>query len=364
MLGGRARDDEGRDRIMATTERTLSASSDADRWLYIEQVLYDRSPFNVRITTLILFAVLIGAYAAAAWIDHVPWVVHQKSGATVDHRAWVAVSLTLIVCCALGLQRYSRLKEQEDATAIGNAVSADLSWSPTFSSSRLRLFTVIGAVVGGGAMLWFQLIGQGATPHTLAVSGWFVFAAILVGMLFFRGVELTGAGARHSREVVRAGLRIDLLRIEQLYPWGRAASRTALIWFTVSAATLLQFVGGRGFDPYTIALVVGCVAMGAWVFVGTLGLIHREIRKAKASELEVLRTEIAALRDVVHTEPTAPAKLQSLLAYETRIADAPEWPFDQTILVRVGASALILTVPWFGQAVAGLMVEHLGQLAP
>jgi hypothetical protein len=39
-------------------------------------------------------------------------------------------------------------------------------------------------------------------------------------------------------------------------------------------------------------------------------------------------------------------------------------PFDQTILVRVGASALILTVPWFGQAIAGVMVEHLGQLMP
>jgi len=28
--------------------------------------------------------------------------------------------------------------------------------------------------------------------------------------------------------------------------------------------------------------------------------------------------------------------------------------------VRVGASALILTVPWFGQAFAGLMVAQLG----
>jgi len=30
--------------------------------------------------------------------------------------------------------------------------------------------------------------------------------------------------------------------------------------------------------------------------------------------------------------------------------------------MRLGASALILTVPWFGQAVAGTLVERLGQL--
>jgi hypothetical protein len=29
--------------------------------------------------------------------------------------------------------------------------------------------------------------------------------------------------------------------------------------------------------------------------------------------------------------------------------------------VRLGASALILTVPWFGQAFAGLVVEHFGK---
>ena len=100
--------------------------------------------------------------------------------------------------------------------------------------------------------------------------------------------------------------------------------------------------------------------MGGWVFINTLGLIHHEIRVAKATELEALRIEITGLKRSLHADPAAPAKLQSLLAFEARIAAAPEWPFDQTILVRVGASALILTVPWFGQAFAGLMVAHLG----
>jgi hypothetical protein len=345
---------------MATIGPTLSAAASADNWGYVEQVLYDRSPFNVWITTLILFAVLFGGYAAAASIDELPWIVHEKSGATLDHRVWVAISLTLIVCCALGLPRYSRLMDRRDTAAFARALRPDVTWRAPFLPTRLRLFTAMGALVAGGVMLWVQLSGQGDAAHAPLVAAWFTFAAILVGVLFFRGVALTAASTRYGREVVRTGLQIDLLRIELLYPWGRLAYRTALIWFAVSAATLLQFVGDRGFDPYTIALVVACAAMGAWVFVSTLGLIHHEIRQAKAIELEALRAEIAGLKGSLHTDPAAPAKLQSLLAFEARIAAAPEWPFDQTTLVRVGASALILTVPWFGQAFAGLMVQHLG----
>lgn len=364
MLPGGGTTTRGRQRTMASAQQSLPASPGQDRWAYVEQGLYDRSPFNLWITTLILFALLLGSYAAAAWLDHVPWIVRERSGASLDHRAWVALSLTLIVCSALGLQRYSRLTEEKDAAAFARIVRPDVDWAPTFSVARLRLFTLAGALAAGAIMLWFQFSGQGSAAHAPAVAAWFTVAAVLVGVLFARGLELTGAAARHGREIARTGLKIDLLRIEQLYPWGRAASRTALIWFTVSAAILLQFVGDRGFDPYTIALVAGCAAMGIWVFVGTLGLIHHEIRKAKAAELEVLRGEITALRQSLHADAAAPAKLQSLLAYEARIEKTPEWPFDQTILVRVGASALILTVPWFGQAIAGVMVEHLGQLMP
>ena len=69
------------------------------------------------------------------------------------------------------------------------------------------------------------------------------------------------------------------------------------------------------------------------------------------------------MRNTLHEDAFASAKLHGLLAYEKRISDAPEWPFDQTTAVRVGASALILTVPWFGQAIAAYVVEHLSHVA-
>lgn len=346
---------------MVTEPATQSGAFRAERWSYAEQRLYDRSPFNLWITTAIVLAALIGAFAVAASIDGVPWIVRDKTGPAFEHRAWLAICLTLIVCSSLGLQRYSRVMELKDAPEFYRAIQADVTWAPAFSKTRLRLFTVVGVIIGAGAMLLF--LPSGAAGRTPAIVAWFSVVAVLLGALFFRGLELTGAGARHTRYVILSGLKIDLLRIEQLYPWGRAAARTALVWFTVSAATLLQFVGSTS-RLYTIGLAVGSAAIGAWVFLGTLALIHHEIRKAKAAELERLRTEIDAVRRALDADPAAPAKLQSLLAFEARIDAAPEWPFDQTILIRVGASALILTVPWFGQALAGVMVEHLGKVLP
>jgi hypothetical protein len=338
-----------------------SSSAPPDAWAYAEQRLYDVSPLGLWQTTAVLFALLIGAYALAARADHLAWIVRGPAGADIDHRAWIAISLALIVCSVLSLQRYSRLMEAKEAPAFARAIKADVAWGPTFSKTRLRLFTSAGIAVGAFATLAF--LARGDQPRGAVTSVWFTLMSVLLSALFFRGLALTNAAARHTHMVVRTGLRIDLLRIEQLYPFGRAAGRTALIWFTVSAATLLLFVRS-GLDVYTIGLGLACAAMGVWVFVGTLGVVHHEIRRAKAAELEALRTEIAAAKQALSDDPAAPAKLQSLLAYEARVDAAPEWPFDQSILVRVGASALILTVPWFGQAFAGLVVDHLGKTLP
>ncbi|HZZ89674.1 MAG TPA: hypothetical protein VFE13_15210 [Caulobacteraceae bacterium] len=334
------------------------ASDRAAAWTHAEQRFYDGSPLNGWLTTAALFVALVGAYALAATIDGATWAL-ARSGVDAQRGAWNAVGLSLIVCAVLGLQRYSRLMDARDAPEFGRIVRPGVAWAPTFSKPRLRGLAALGAAVGGGLMIWF-FTHAGSGVHALASAAWFTVVAALLGALFLRGVEMTRTASRHAGAVVRTGLEIDLLRIEQLYPFGRAAGRTALVWFTVSAVVLLQFAGA-GLGPYTALLGVVCAGIGASVFIATLGVVHQEIRLAKAAELETLRAQIIGLRDRLNDDAAAPAKLQSLLAYEARIDAAPEWPFDQTILVRVGASALILAVPWFGQAVAGLVVDHFGK---
>ena len=98
-------------------------------------------------------------------------------------------------------------------------------------------------------------------------------------------------------------------------------------------------------------------------FAAAMTRIHHQIMDAKAVELERIRGRIDALRDKLHDDAFSSASLHGLLAYEKRVQEAQEWPFDQTTLVRVCASALILTVPWFGQAIAAYAVDHLSHFA-
>jgi hypothetical protein len=210
-------------------------------------------------------------------------------------------------------------------------------------------------------MLWFQTDGPAKGVAEPATIAWFTAAAAVLGALFARGVELTGVTARHNRRILSDDLAVDLLRVERLYPFGQSAARTATIWFVVSAASLLLFVGAD-MAPAMIALSVVSAAIGASVFLGTLGRIRATIRRAKATELEQVRHEIGVLRAAIHADPTAAAKLQSLIAYEARIAAVHEWPFDQTTAARVAASSMVLAVPWFGQAFAGALVARFSGL--
>jgi hypothetical protein len=333
----------------SSTERRSGADA------YAEQRVFALSPLNLWLTAALLFLILAGAYALAALADGRALMVRTAGEPALERQAQIALVLILIVCAVLALQRWSNLKEVQERPAMARVLGPDLSWSPQGPPvTGLRLMTGLGVAVSLVAnLLYLPRHGDVATYI------WFTLVSALLSVLFFRGIVLTRMGSRHAAAVVRT-LNIDLLRIDDLYPWGRAAARTALIWFTVSAATCLLFVGG-GLTLYTLALLVGCAGIGVWVFVGGLSLVHHRIREAKTAALDDVRSEIAALKADLHRDPAAPAKLQSLLAYEARIASAPEWPFDQTILVRLGASAMILTVPWFGQALAGLVVEHLGK---
>jgi hypothetical protein len=195
-------------------------------------------------------------------------------------------------------------------------------------------------------------------PQTPGLFAWFLAVTTALGMAFTRGVELSRTGTEGVTNVIAQELKVDLLRIDHLSVWGRSAARFALIWFTVGAVSCLFFLDS-GLNIFTVGLVVLFLIMGVWVFLRTMQPVHRKIRAAKEAELERVRSQIETACAGAGNDASAATRLQGLLAYETRISAVPEWPFDQTTLFRVIASALILTVPWFGQAVAQFAIDHL-----
>jgi hypothetical protein len=333
-----------------------------DKRGYLEQRLFAFSPLNLWLTAAVVYFGLIGAYALAAALDGAAWIHRVGASYALDGRARVALILALVICVALAMQRYARLSELEEAQT--NRLSATMGvLFVIFDGAGLKRATVLGVL--GGVLLLLVFRAPGVGVGDVAVSSarfiWFAVATILLVVLFARGVELTRTGARVTQRAIDEELVVDLMHIDRLYGWGRAAARNSLTWFAVSASACLLFVSQV--SPLVSAGLLGaCAVMGLWAFVGTTHRVHRRIHAAKAGELDVVRSEISDLRTHPGAEPETALKLHSLIAYEARVAAVREWPFDQTILMRVLGSTLILTLPWFGQAVAGILVEHAGQL--
>jgi len=331
-----------------------------DRSAYFEQRIFVLSPLGDALTAFIIFAVLLGSFFVIAWAEDVSLFTRTAAGiaATSPMRTAFALSVTLGV--ALYIQRYTRVRERADHSAfdrtlnpgaiqrhnIGNLTPADV---------RLAVPTAIGCA-GGIAASWILYF------HFLSVwpglFGWFLIVTTILGMSFTRGVELSRTGTQGVNRIIGEDLNVDLLRIDRLSVWGRSAARFALIWFTVGAVSCLFFLDS-GLNVLTIGLVALFLVLGVWVFLRTMQPVHRKIRSAKIAELERVRDDIEAARETAAHDAGAATRMQGLLAYEARIEAAPEWPFDQTTLFRVGASALILAVPWFGQAVVQFVVERL-----
>ncbi|MEI9930638.1 MAG: hypothetical protein WDM89_08830 [Rhizomicrobium sp.] len=329
----------------------------SDRGAYLEQRLFVFSPVNTFWTSLLIFTVLIGSFAVTAMLSGIQLFVSDAHQVRLSATARFAVTFSLLITTVLGMQRFSRVRERSDlmahaAVLKGGIADACEVTALTPGSAKLRHANLIGVTVG--ILLCWTIVRPTPALQTIATYAWFCVVTIVVSVLFARGVALTRGAGRDTRRNIENKLIVDLLRVDRLSVIGRSAARAALIWFTISAVICLFFIGG-GIDPFTITLLIGCAAMGIWIFVATMEMVRRKIRVAKAAELERVRTEI----EVARHDPSD--HLQGLLAYEARIQAVHEWPFDQTTLVRVGASAFILAVPWFGQAIVQYFIERMGQ---
>ena len=335
-----------------------------DRTSYWEQRIFVLSPFGTLATAVLIFAIFASTYLLAASLGG-DTLLDRSGELSLSHASWLALVLSILLTTILAVQRAVRLWQRSDTFALARALRGGLPQAAELGvlsplQAHLGAANVIGLVIAAGVdyLLYFWHPGLGG----LGARIWFAVVTALLVLTFTRGVELTRAGSKTMVSVIDQELIVDLLRTDELTVFGRNAARFALIWFTVSAAACLLFVS-RDVTMFTVALLAGCLGMGFGTFVLMMERVHQKILRVKHDELGRLRRQIDAVRDAAAGDATAATRLQGLLAYEARIMAAPEWPFDQTTLVRVCASALILTVPWFGQAVAAYVVDHMSRIA-
>jgi hypothetical protein len=330
--------------------------------LIFERWIFEVSAFGTLATSVLIFLMLVAMFAGAMALERAPLFDPHGRVAGLSAGAWPAVILSLLVSVVLGVQRFAAQKDRADAANYARVFRyADnpASFLTQIVRRRLLLVTVAGILIGIGAGLIF-------TPRTLGiahpfVTAWFTAIECFISVLFTRGFVLSTRGAELFAQMIQNNLQIDLLRIDQLSVIGRNGARTALIWFSVAAVICLFFVGGNMALP-TFLMLVFAAGMGLWTFVRPMERVHRRIRAAKEVELDKIRRSIAELRGQASFDADAAARLQGLLAYETRIDTVREWPFDQTTALRLAAYVLIPAIPWFGQAIAQYFVERVAHI--
>jgi drug/metabolite transporter (DMT)-like permease len=321
-----------------------------------DQRLFELSPAGTLPTSVAIFVFFMGSFEILALATHYP--LGDQLSFSPREGAWPATVLSLLIAVVLGMQRYTRLKDLDDAPALERVIHCD-AMAVAFDSAevrgRVRRAAAVGAIAGiAGA---FAAVPAYVRHDHLPIFLWFALVLAITGALFARGAVLTRAAARHFSARIDRDLKIDLLRVDELSIIGRSSARTALIWLCAAAVVCLFFVSGNAPVP-VIATIVLAAGMAFWIFFRSLDQVHRRIRDAKRAELDRLRHSITEARTKAVDDHAAAARLHGLLAYETRIEAVHEWPFDQLTLIRVTAYVLIPAVPAFGQAAVKLVAQH------
>jgi hypothetical protein len=157
---------------------------------------------------------------------------------------------------------------------------------------------------------------------------------------------------------------IDLFDLSPLAPFAGRGLRRALRWlFLVTVASLVFLDAGYVELPaLLLALIVG---FAAFSFLLPVRGIHRRIREEKGRALAALRAQIRAERRRVRARCTAGADaergggghLADLLALETGLVAAREWPIDATTVLRLLLFALLPLGSWLGGAIVERIVS-------
>jgi hypothetical protein len=327
-----------------------------------EQAIFDASPFGTLATTALIFLLLLGSFATVTGIDGYAPFAHTPQGWILRPGMWPGFVLSLLITVALGMQRYDRQRDKAERAALQAVMPQcdiyEARMSDAEALGRRRLATAIGVLLGALPTLMLVPVRMLAVHPAMFI--WFVLVNAFVAALFARGVAMSARGGENWARAIDQGLSIDLLRIDSLNVIGRQSARKSLIWFSVAGVILLLLVGHNG-DALTLAVLLLAAVMGIWIFVRPMERVHRQIGAAKRAELDSIRHVIQAACTQAPHDPAAAAKLQGLLAYETRIESVREWPFDQTTAMRVAIYVFIPAIPWFGQAFAQRLIDTVAK---
>jgi hypothetical protein len=320
----------------------------------------------MRLPTLVVWMVvtLIVLVVCAVWHNATGvWRGLDVGGVPFWQTAWrleivFALILGYVFACGSWIVRSVRrdLDSLAPALAIEPAALAAERAGIGFFSPTALLVAGAGGVAAGVTINAAVNAILPAGSAALEDWAWRFVRDVVIWMLAIRLIVVViGSSLRVSRLSERTA-RIDLLDLRGLAPLARIGLRSALA-FAVAASMIVAMAGDEQTLSVTLVSVAIVGAVGALALLVPVRGAHRAIRAAKDAELRAVRAAIGTTRDAALVggaeSADAATRLGGLLAFEARIQDVSEWPFNVGTLVRFVA---FLALP-LGSWIAAALVE-------
>jgi len=155
---------------------------------------------------------------------------------------------------------------------------------------------------------------------------------------------------------------IDLLDTAALTPFARVAVSSTLAVIGAQASFPLMLIGGQA-NPWTFVPGLGAT-LGPMFILFALPLlpIHRAIAVAKQGLLRDLNDSISSVAKAGQkglAQPDTAERLYPLLTLRREIQQVSEWPFDASLVTRLGLYLIIPPITWVGAALIDNLIQAL-----
>jgi hypothetical protein len=151
-------------------------------------------------------------------------------------------------------------------------------------------------------------------------------------------------------------VKIDLFNTAIFNPIGRMAVSSTLVVIGAQASFSIMWLDVTA-DPWTtIPGLIATTAAMIFMFFPAVWPIHNGLKVAKQAELRHLQQQIDDLRRNSNSEDYA--SLAPLLAVRREVASTREWPFDISIMARLGLYLIIVPLTWIGAALIENLVNY------
>lgn len=252
----------------------------------------------------------------------------------------------LIIQRSLAALEQLRPQLAEHPELIDRVGQRMLRKSPLWQTTTLVVGLVAGTVHNSLILSETGMAGSFDTILNLTVTTaiWITMTATISSL-----VENAVLFRKLSRVVT-----FDVLNTRSLTPFGNVAVSSTLALIGAQAAFPLLIIGA---ETSWVSFAPGLVATGApMVFIFLLPIVpmHRRITSAKQESLNRIDAELSPLLGSGRPDYAA---LEPLLTYRREVIDAPEWPFDTSVIGRLAVYLIIPPLTWIGAALIEILVD-------